>query len=559
MMSDQALPQARVMLCDGPGLKGLAAGGLAWLEQNYESVNQLNVFPVPDGDTGTNMLLTMRAAYREIADNDSPDVSVIADKLAYGAIMGSRGNSGTILSQLFRGFAQAVNGRRAFDAALMAAGAREAVKMAYKAVQTPVEGTILTVAREAAEETEAAAQETSDLREILERAVARAKVAVTRTPDLLPILKKAGVVDSGGQGLAFILEGMLRQMNGETLTAAGLGEAEPMSLHDVLQSSDARGYGYDVQYIIHGKNLDLDAVRAAIGRMGDSMVVVGDPSMIKVHIHVHDPGLPISYGAKLGVLRDVVVENMQAQSEDYIARRSGSEESFAEPAPSVKVGDIAVVAVAPGEGLARVFRDLGVAHVVSGGQTMNPSTEEILHAVESLNTDKVIILPNNKNIILAAEQAAQLANQRGDHRVVVIPTRTVPQGITAMLSFSAEGDFDSVIEAMQEARNNVVTGEVTTATRSVELDGVNVETGQVIGLVDGKLAVSGDDVPTVVHDLLDRMNAREREVITMYYGDHVSEAEATALADDLRRDFPNQEFDVIRGGQPYYHYILSAE
>jgi DAK2 domain fusion protein YloV len=561
-MSEQSSPpRTSITTCDGPAFKHLSAASLAWLEQNYEAVNQLNVFPVPDGDTGTNMLLTLRAAYHEIAANDSPDVGVIADKLAYGAIMGSRGNSGTILSQLFRGFAQALSGKRQFDATLLAASAREAVKMAYKAVQAPVEGTILTVARETAEEIEVAVEETSDLKLILERAVVRARLAVARTPDLLPILKKAGVVDAGGQGLMLIFEGMLRYANGEELTAPGIEQTEHLAaLQDVLRSPDARGYGYDVQYILHGKNLDLDAVRAAIGSMGNSMVVVGDSSMIKVHIHVHDPGIPISYGISLGVISDVVVENMQEQTEDYIAmRQSQPTEASSERPATVNPGDIAVVAVAPGDGLRRVFRDLGAAYVVSGGQTMNPSTEEFLHAIRSLNTDEIIILPNNKNVILAAEQAAKLAVEGQELRVAVVPTRTVPQGITAMLSYTAGGDFDSVAEAMRDARHNVVTGEVTTATRSVELDGLNVESGQVIGLVDGNLAVSGHDLSDVVRDLLERMAARDHEVITVYYGDHVTEAEADALVNDLRSIYPHQEFDLIQGGQPHYHYILSAE
>jgi DAK2 domain fusion protein YloV len=546
-----------LLVCDGPGFKRLAAAGLAWLEQNYEAVNQLNVFPVPDGDTGTNMLLTMRAAYGEIADNDSPDVSVIADKLAYGAIMGSRGNSGTILSQLLRGFAQAVNGRHDFDAELLAAGARQAVKLAYNAVQAPVEGTILTVAREVAEEVESAVKQTVDLRAILDRAVTRANASVARTPDLLPILKKAGVVDSGGQGLAYILEGMLRHLNGERLTVSNTTVAGKMDLANVLKSEDSRGYGYDVQYLLHGKNLNLEAVRAAIGNMGDSMVVVGDSSLIKVHIHVHDPGIPISYGVGLGVISDVVVENMQDQSEDYIAMREETGAAGENPV-QVNPGDIAVVAVAPGDGLRRVFRDLGVAYVVSGGQTMNPSTEELLRAAESLPTDKIIILPNNRNIILAAEQAAQIADDKDGRHVVVVPTRTVPQGITAMLSFTPDGDFEAVVSAMQAARDNVVTGEVTTATRSVELDGVKVQSGQVIGLIDGKLSAAGNDLPTVVRDILKQI-ADDREVITMYYGDHVTEADANQLVDSLRGDYPDQEFDVIWGGQPHYHYILSAE
>ncbi len=332
-----------------------------------------------------------------------------------------------------------------------------------------------------------------------------------------------------------------------------------MALADVLHPGDERGYGYDVQYILRGHDLDLDAVRDAIGNMGDSMVVVGDSSLIKVHIHVHDPGIPISYGVRLGIISDVVVENMQAQSEDYIAMRAGDFASTEEPVIQVHPGEIAVIAVAPGEGLARVLRDLGVAHVVHGGQTMNPSTEDFLNAIRSLDTDKFIILPNNKNIILAAEQAAQLANEDGSRRVVVIPTRTVPQGITAMLSFQADGDFDTIVAAMDSARSSVVTGEVTTATRSVEIDGVTVETGQIIGLVDGKLAVSGNELPGVVQDLLEKMAAKEREVITIYSGDHVTQADAVELAALLRETYPEQQFDVIHGGQPHYHYILSAE
>jgi len=293
--------------------------------------------------------------------------------------------------------------------------------------------------------------------------------------------------------------------------------------------------------------------------MGDSMVVVGDSSLIKVHIHVHDPGVPISYGAHLGVISDVVVENMQEQSEGYIAMRQGMTDANSEAAVQVNPGDIAVVAVAPGDGLRRVLHDLGVVRVVMGGQTMNPSTEEFLNAINSLDTDKYIILPNNKNIILAAQQAAELAHEGGNRRVVVIPTRTVPQGITAMLSFQADSDFETVVAAMDSAHSTVVTGEITTAVRSVEIDGVNAEEGQVIGLVDGRLVVSGDSLADVVRDVLGHMSAREHEVITMYYGDHIRQAEATSLAERLRVDYPDQEFDVIEGGQPYYHYILSAE
>lgn len=542
--------------CDGPGLKKLIEAGLAWLEQNYEAINQLNVFPVPDGDTGTNMLLTLRYAYREIAANDFRKASEVADKIAYGAIMGSRGNSGTILSQLFRGFAQVISDKQSFDAELMSAGFQEAVKLAYRAVQEPKEGTILTVAREMAEEVQATAKTTTDLRTILERAVERGHTSVAQTPDLLPILKKAGVVDSGGQGLVVILEGMVRYLHGEVMIPVERAVAEMTNLADTLRSPDQRGYGYDVQFILHGKNLDPEAVRSAINAMGDSGVIVGDPSTVKVHIHVHDPGIPISYGANLGVITDVVVENMEEQSKAYIAGRAGSNVQEDDPVVVVNEGDIAVVAVAPGDGLRRVLHELGVASVVSGGQTMNPSTEDFLNAIGGINTDKFILLPNNRNIILTAEQAAKLAT---DKQVAVIPTRTIPQGITSMLSFAPGGDLAEVVQMMKEAIADVTTGEVTTATRSVELDGVSVETGQIIGLIDGNLSVAGSDVPTVVRQVLEKMNAHDHEVITIYYGDLIREADADALVDTLRKIYPDQEFDLIMGGQPYYHYILSAE
>lgn len=549
---------AHVTACNGPLFKYLLGGALAWLEQNYERINQLNVFPVPDGDTGTNMLLTVRNAHTEIASNEALDIGTIAVRYARGAIRGSRGNSGTILSELLRGFATEVSGHREADAALIARAYREGVRLAYGVVQKPTEGTILTVAREMAEEIEAAISETSDLTELLRRAVRRGRQSLAHTPELLPILKKAGVVDSGGQGLLVLFEGMLKQAQGERLSIAG-GEvvtaSETGDLGTTLQSADPMGYGYDVQFLLKGQNLDIEAVRAAIGSMGDSMVVVGDESVIKVHIHVHDPGVPLSYGVSLGTIQDVVVENMQAQSEDYIAARTEQREQ-AEPEVPVNPGDIAVIAVVPGEGLRRVFRGLGVAGVINGGQTMNPSNGDLIDAITRLDTDKIILLPNNKNIILTAEQAAR---EIGDKRVIVVPTRTVPQGVAAMLSFNAEGDLDNVAAMMSDARENVVTGEVTTATRSIQLDGVDVQQGQMIGLVEGVLAVSGHDLSDVIHKLLQKMNIGERELITLYYGDEVKADEAEQLATALCEAYPEQEFEVFRGGQPYYPYIISAE
>jgi uncharacterized protein len=544
-----------IKTCNGRMLKRLMMAGLAWLDHNRETVNKLNVFPVPDGDTGTNMVLTMHAAYQSIEGEESSHVGVVSHKLAQGALMGSRGNSGTILSQLLVGFARIVQGHEEFDAAMLAAAAREAVALAYKAVGDPTEGTILTVAREVMEGLQVDVTETEDLRVILEHAVANAQASVARTPDLLPKLKQSGVVDSGGQGLAYILEGMLRLAQGENLTVRDVAVGTAADLAEVLKAEDARGYGYDVQFLLRGHDLNIEAIRADIGAMGDSMVVVGDSSTVKVHIHVHDPGVPLSYGVKLGAIVDIVVENMQAQSEDYIAMRT---EADAEPEIEPITGDIAVVTVSPGEGLSRIFREHGAAAVISGGQTMNPSTEELLTAIRSVQAHKVILLPNNKNIILAAELASVLAVEKASKQVKVIPTTTVPQGIAAILSFNPFGDVEDVITAMDTARNGVITGEVTTATRTVQLE-VSVTDGQIIGLADGKLVVAGDDLTAVVLDLLKHMVTAEHEIITLYYGANVTAEDARALVDTLQEHYPDQEFDVIFGGQPHYHYILSAE
>jgi DAK2 domain fusion protein YloV len=572
--------------CDGRSFKRLVGAGLAWLERHYQVVNQLNVFPVPDGDTGTNMLLTLRGAYQRIIHLESDEVGIVSDRLAHGALYSSRGNSGTALSQLLLGFAKVLTGRHEFDVHLLAAGVRAASQMAYLAFQQPVEGTILTVAREIAEEIEDAAADTADLGTILARAVARGEQSVQRTPELLPILKRAGVVDSGGKGLVFILEGMLRCIRGEQLApsedeavqgvsrqpaaiapASGLpAQAQNlrnMDLGAALQSPNGHGYGYDIQFLMHGSNLDVEAIREAISQMGDSVIVIGDPSTVKVHVHSHDPGRPISFGVQWGAISDVVVEDMQEQAKEYIrdaaARTQAELPSPSAAAPKVREGDIGAVAVAPGEGLADVFRGLGVAQIVAGGQTMNPSTEQLYNAIMALDTRKIIVLPNNKNVVMAAELAARLANERDGREVAVISSRSVPQGIAAMMAFAADGDMVHVVENMKEALDGVVTGEVTTATRRAEFDGISVNMGQLIGLVNGQLVLAGEHLPTVVAGLLERMDARQRELITLYFGAQVSDEEAAALVDVLRSQYPDQEFDLINGGQPLYPYILSAE
>ena len=548
---------------DGQTLKHLAQAGCNWLDQHHAIVNQLNVFPVPDGDTGTNMLMTMRNAIKEIANNESTHIGEIAAAIAHGAMMGSRGNSGTILSQIWQGFAHALKDQPTLDSDLLVKSLREAADTAYRGVIKPVEGTILTVAREAAEEAESVRETTPDVTTLLEQVVERAQDALARTPEMLPILQKAGVVDSGGSGLVYIFEGMLRALRGEDIEVTHRAVAEVEDLADTLAPEDEEGYGYDVQFILQGANLDVNIIRAAIDHMGWSTVVVGNERAVKVHVHVHDPGIPLSYGVSLGGISDIVVENMQEQFHDYVRERSAHSEGIpagvpadAFATPELENGDIGIVAVASGEGLAQVFRQLGTTELVMGGQTNNPSTQELFEAIQRVPTQKVVLLPNNKNIFLAAEQAARLAEDRD---VVVIPTRTMPQGISALLPYDPKGDFDQIAETMHEAKDEIVTGEVTTATRSVELNGVEVAEGQIIGLIDGDLALSGDNLQQVMQNIIEQMCTNDCELITLYYGNNVQESDAQTLINELSDIFPDMEFELVYGGQAHYYYILSVE
>jgi len=537
----------------------MAEAGLVWLEANHETVNNLNVFPVPDGDTGTNMLLTMRSAYDEVANVDEAHAGRVAQKLYNGALMGARGNSGVILSQLWRGLATILKDHPDFDADMLARAMAESARIAYGAVQEPVEGTMLTVARETSEAVTGYVEGNSgDMMSLMITAVDAAHASVQRTPDLLPVLKEAGVVDSGGMGIYYVVEGMLRRLKGEELALDPAAMAS-RSLQSELRPIDELGYGYDVQFLIKGQALDVVKVRADIEAMGDSGLIVGDENLIKVHIHVHDPGIPVSYGANLGILLDVVVENMQEQYEDFIVERGGKEtESVA--APEIAPGQVAVVTIAPSTELGNIFYSLGAALVISGGQTMNPSTKDILDGINTLNTSKVVVMPNNKNIFMAAEKAAEAtAELEGDRQVVVIPTRTVPQGIAAMFALDPEGMLEDVAEAMQEAMSLVETGEVTTAVRDATIDGVEVKEGQVIGLKNGKLVTSGEDINTVVIDLLGKMDASDYELITLYHGNTLNYQDAEVLAEHLQEEYPDLEVELAVGGQPHYHYIISIE
>jgi DAK2 domain fusion protein YloV len=534
-------------VCNGQGLKRALYAARQWLEKHAAAVNALNVFPVPDGDTGTNMLLTMNAALAEIERSPEDSVSAVAHAVAHGALMGARGNSGVILSQIFRGFARSLDDRPTFSAREFAVAAQEACDTAYKGVVKPVEGTILTVAREAARAAREAADRTDDVVELLARVVEAAETTNALTPELLPVLKEAGVVDAGGQGLVYILEGALRCLRGESVEMDVTMDAV-VDLKSTLGAGQV-GYGYDVQFLIQGTSLDVDEIRRRIDAMGESTLVVGDQRLVKVHVHVQDPGIPISYGVSQGVIGDVVVENMEDQYQDFVMHRGRAAVATEE------ITNIATICVAPGDGLKRVFESLGASAIVHGGQTMNPSTQEILRAIERVAAEQVLLLPNNSNVILAARQATELTKKQ----VIVVPTKTVPQGISALLAFNYQAGLETNAERMARAAGEIQTVEVTRAVRSTHFNGISVTEGDVIGLLDDRLVAAGVDYWAVVLDVLGQVSTDDYEVATIYYGQDATPEEANALADHIGQRYPNFEIEVHEGGQAHYRYILSLE
>jgi DAK2 domain fusion protein YloV len=560
----KATAQTELLVGDGQTLKQMTRSALGWLENNYQTVNALNVFPVPDGDTGTNMLLTLKNAYKEIADATETSAASIAEKCYNGALMGARGNSGVILSQLLLGFAHGLRGAEIFGAKELVQGFRTASQTADNVRgMKPVEGTILTVARDGAGAAEAALEQTQDIREILSAVHEEMKRSVDRTPDLLVkdgeyILKKAGVVDSGGMGLTFIIEGMLRYLNGEQISFEERANiVEPLTEGPIdLSGLD---FPYDIQFLLIGENLDINEITATIQAMGDSALVAGDSKLIKVHVHVTNPGIPLGYAAQQGQITDVVVENMRLQYEEFVAKGGGpklpTEASPVEP-PQIEDGTIAVVTVMPGDGLTRICYSLGAGFVISGGQTMNPSTEDIISAVNTVPTDKIIILPNNKNIVLSAEQAIDLVASK---TVRLVPTSTIPQGIAALLALDPYGGIDDVVDDMRTAISAVQTGEVTTAVRNVSIDGLDVKEGQVIGLHNDVMKVAGDSIDEVVLQLLQVMGADSCELITLYYGSDVLPRDAASLINQIKGAYPEHSIELQEGTQAHYYYIISAE
>lgn len=562
--ADAPPQQDKLLIVEGGQLREAFLLAAHWLEQNAPAINALNVFPVPDGDTGTNMLLTMQSAVKEIAEHTGHNASEIAHKFAQGAILGARGNSGVILSQILKGFASKKDGAEAYTAQELASALQRASENAYAAVMRPVEGTILTVARAMAEAATEAASETSDVRMLLRRVTERAHQALERTPEMLPVLKQAGVVDSGGKGLVTILEGISRSLHGEALPPPPPARDEsPLQLAADTQAlldapppflADGR-YGYDIQYLVRGQGLDVEAMRAYINRLGDCPLVVGDESLVKVHVHALTPGPALDYGASQGALDDIVVENLDLQYEAFAEEQGRQIDAPPSALKTEEVTGVGIVAVAAGEGLAEHFRALGASAVVQGGQSMNPSTQDILDAIAQVQAAELLILPNNKNIILAAEQAQALS----DRPVYVVPTRTVPQGFAALLAFDYGADGKANAAGMTKAISAVATGEVTTAVRTTTLNRVEIRAGDLIGLLDGQIVAAGQDDLSVVRQLLQQLDLDEYEIVSIFHGGERSAHDAQELSEILADAYPSLEFEVMPGGQPHYHYILAIE
>jgi hypothetical protein len=538
--------QPRVL--EGETWRGMLAAGTAALARNVDAVNALNVFPVPDGDTGTNMLLTLRAVQEELARTPKADLDATGRAVARGALLGARGNSGVILSQFLRGLFRSLEGCTEADAARVAQAFGAGAAAAYQAVSTPVEGTILTVLRATGQAmAQAVAGTDPQLVDTLRAGLEGCRAAVLRTPEQLDVLRQAGVVDAGGQGFALVLEGGLRYLQGEDVEAVRLEMVLPSSRVQAgfLAAVESEQYGYCTQILIRGQDLDPDALRARVSTLASSTVVVGDDTLVKVHAHTHDPGPILSLGVSAGTLSEVKIENIDEQHREFQAahRQAGT------PAP------LGVVAVAWGLGLEKLFRNLGAGAVLTGGQTMNPSCQELLKAVEALGAEATLVLPNNSNVIPAARQAIGLCTRS----MRVVPTRSIPQGIAAMLAFNPEGDLEGNAAAMERAAASVRAGELVTAVRDAQVDGRAVRAGEIMGTLDGALAGCGLSCTAVLEAVVGHAGPTDGSLITLYWGGDTRQAEAEEAAQRLRQRHPGVEVELVHGGQPYYHYLVAIE
>lgn len=561
----------KVQKIDAKTFRKMFLAGAKLLEIKKEYVNELNVFPVPDGDTGTNMTMTILSAAREVEQLENGDMKAIAKAISSGSLRGARGNSGVILSQLLRGFAKGIEQYRELDAMIIAGALNRGVETAYKAVMKPKEGTILTVAKEMANKAAELALEDNDILETFPKILEHAQKALENTPNQLPVLKEAGVVDAGGQGLCYILEGAYKALAGGGEVSFDFGEQAAGSgkkefNHVFQEAADSIEFGYCTEFIINTKEgadneKDSEALKGYLETIGDSIVAVCDDDLIKIHVHTENPGLALQKALTLGYLSNLKIENMRIQHTEQLIKHgheiaSQQAEAKAEPERPMEKKENGFVAVSAGQGIENVFKDLGVDVVITGGQTMNPSTEDFVQAIEKINADTVFLFPNNKNIILAAEQAVHLVK---DRKVVVIPSKTVPQGIGALIAFEEGAAPEENKETMLEAIAAIKSGQVTYAVRDTQFEGKTIKTGDIIALDESKILAVAGDVDTAVEELAAALVDEDSEIITLYYGEDVQSEAAEQAAELLREKYPAADVAVQFGGQPLYYYLISVE
>ena len=537
----------------GADLRRMIISAAAAIENNKQGLNELNVFPVPDGDTGTNMSMTINAAASDLRKADDPDLGNAAKIAASAMLRGARGNSGVILSLLFRGISKKLKGCDHCDGVLWAAALQEGVDAAYKAVMKPAEGTILTVARLAAAKAQDAAKENNFIEFVQTAAIEEARIALANTVNQNPVLKKAGVVDAGGKGWLIALEAMLSSLQGEDVVAESAGDGT--AVKEAADFSDFNTeditFTYCTEFIIDRENdKDPEALRAFLSQLGDSLVLVDDDEIIKVHVHTNDPGKALSEAVTYGSFVTVKIENMRLQHTEKVMTENEKEPKIAAPEKA-----LGVVSVCAGAGLADVFLNLGVDQIISGGQTMNPSTQDILEAVNKVPAETVYVLPNNKNIIMAAEQVDALTPKN----VVVIPSKTVPQGVTAMLGFNPEGSVEENTEALTEALGAVDTMQITYAARNSDFDGYDIHEGDYLALYGSQLFGTSRDIKVLLKSLAEKVRDDGKEYVTIYYGEDVKEKHAQKAADIFADICPNADVNLLSGGQPVYYYLISAE
>ena len=547
-------------------LSRMFLAGAQNIEAKKEYINELNVFPVPDGDTGTNMSMTIMAAAKEVASlGDDMDMKSLAKAISSGSLRGARGNSGVILSQLCRGFTKAIRDEKEVDVMLLAAACERAKTTAYKAVMKPKEGTILTVASGIADKAAEMAEETDDLEVFFPAVIEYAQEVLNKTPDMLPVLKEAGVVDSGGQGLLEVIRGAYDAFLGKEIDYSAISsEVRPAAPKTEVQSEVDIKFGYCTEFIImlEKEFSDEDEVefKAFLSSIGDSIVCVADDEVVKVHVHTNDPGLAIQKGLTFGQLTRMKIDNMREEHQEKVIRdaekmaaKQAEEDAKKAEEPRKAMG---FIAVSIGEGLNDIFRELGADYIIEGGQTMNPSTEDMLNAIDQVNADSIFILPNNKNIILAANQAKALVE---DKEIIVIPTKTVPQGITAIINFMPDADAAANEEAMLEEIKNVKTGQVTYAVRDTHIDDKEIHEGDIMGIGDAGILAVGKGIEETAKEMLENLVDEDAELISLYYGEDVSEEEADKFAEELTELYPDVDIDAHFGGQPIYYYVLAVE